>query len=526
MVLDVPDEPARGRKPVLRDEVAAVVAKQQYLRERLSQNDTRIACVDVPALPLQLVVKARPAWRDDPVVVVEDDRPLAKILWLNSHARRAGICRGMTFSQSQTLCARLRASALQPHEVDEIVRELFQQLILHSPSVEPVSERPGLFWLDPNGLRHLYKDYKQWALAVHRALADQGVVAKVVVGFSRALVFAIARTIQGILVLSDSRQEERLAYPVRIDRLDLPPLLCAELSVLGIDTLGDFLRLKSHDVKVRYGVEAARFHDLASGKVWTPLMPLKESAPLKIAREIEPPENDHTRLLFVIKSMLQEITGVLVERCEAMTGLVLLFDLDHAPAHREEIETAAPTLDVVLIVDLIRLRLSAITWAAPVQGIDVELKSTRVHPEQLSLLQTKKKRDLDAAARALARVKAAFGPDSVTRARLRKAYLPEASFAWEPISRVDEPNPPSLSCDMPLVRRFCVERELLATGAEVGLGRLGKVARQFGPFRVAGGWWRRRVERDYYFIETEQGQILWVYYDRPRRRWLLHGSVE
>jgi hypothetical protein len=38
MVLAVPDEPARGRKPVLRDEVAAVVAKQQYPRERLRKS--------------------------------------------------------------------------------------------------------------------------------------------------------------------------------------------------------------------------------------------------------------------------------------------------------------------------------------------------------------------------------------------------------------------------------------------------------------------------------------------------------
>jgi hypothetical protein len=46
MVLAVPDEPARGhwgdsnriapgKAPVLRDEVAAVVAKQQYPRERI-----------------------------------------------------------------------------------------------------------------------------------------------------------------------------------------------------------------------------------------------------------------------------------------------------------------------------------------------------------------------------------------------------------------------------------------------------------------------------------------------------------
>jgi hypothetical protein len=50
MVLAVPDEPARGRwgdsnriapgtAPVLRDEVAVVVAKQQYPRERLRQID-------------------------------------------------------------------------------------------------------------------------------------------------------------------------------------------------------------------------------------------------------------------------------------------------------------------------------------------------------------------------------------------------------------------------------------------------------------------------------------------------------
>ncbi|MBN1652191.1 MAG: hypothetical protein JXA30_00280 [Deltaproteobacteria bacterium] len=39
MVLAVPDEPARGRKPVLRDELAVVVAKQQYPPERL-----RISC--------------------------------------------------------------------------------------------------------------------------------------------------------------------------------------------------------------------------------------------------------------------------------------------------------------------------------------------------------------------------------------------------------------------------------------------------------------------------------------------------
>ena len=32
--------------------------------------------------------------------------------------------------------------------------------------------------------------------------------------------------------------------------------------------------------------------------------------------------------------------------------------------------------------------------------------------------------------------------------------------------------------------------------------------------------------RDYYFVETRRGEVLWVYYDRRRRGWFLHGRVE
>ncbi|MBN1653954.1 MAG: hypothetical protein JXA30_09275 [Deltaproteobacteria bacterium] len=39
MVLAVPDETARGRKPVFRDESAAVVAKQQYPPVQLHEFD-------------------------------------------------------------------------------------------------------------------------------------------------------------------------------------------------------------------------------------------------------------------------------------------------------------------------------------------------------------------------------------------------------------------------------------------------------------------------------------------------------
>jgi protein ImuB len=47
---------------------------------------------------------------------------------------------------------------------------------------------------------------------------------------------------------------------------------------------------------------------------------------------------------------------------------------------------------------------------------------------------------------------------------------------------------------------------------------------------VSGGWWGTRtaaaIERDYYWAETRRGDLLWVFYDRPRRRWFLQGRAD
>jgi protein ImuB len=34
------------------------------------------------------------------------------------------------------------------------------------------------------------------------------------------------------------------------------------------------------------------------------------------------------------------------------------------------------------------------------------------------------------------------------------------------------------------------------------------------------------VHREYHFVESRDGALLWIYYDRHRRRWFLHGMVE
>ena len=44
----------------------------------------RVACIDLPALPLQLLLRRRPDWRRLPAAVVAEDNPQAPLLWVNS----------------------------------------------------------------------------------------------------------------------------------------------------------------------------------------------------------------------------------------------------------------------------------------------------------------------------------------------------------------------------------------------------------------------------------------------------------
>jgi protein ImuB len=47
-----------------------------------------------------------------------------------------------------------------------------------------------------------------------------------------------------------------------------------------------------------------------------------------------------------------------------------------------------------------------------------------------------------------------------------------------------------------------------------------------GPYIFSGGWWNREIHREYYFAETRRGDLLWLYFDRVRRRWFLQGAIE
>jgi protein ImuB len=152
-----------------------------------------VACLDLPALPLQLVWRKEPELGQHAVVVIDEDRPQGSVLWACERARAAGVLPGQRYAHALSLHRAVRARVVPPEQIEEAIVELRGALHALSPRVEP--GEPGVFWLDGEGLDRIFPDAQglkgqAWGMAIQRAIAALKLRGAVVVGFSRFATYA------------------------------------------------------------------------------------------------------------------------------------------------------------------------------------------------------------------------------------------------------------------------------------------------------------------------------------------------
>ena len=492
-------------------------------------------------------MRRHPGWAGQPAAVVDRDRPQGVVEWVNEAARRAGVLPGMSYAAGLSLAGGLRAAEMPPGDVEAGVAAIAGLLRRFTPGIEPSVAQPGVFWLDASGLQPLFASLVDWARGVRGHLQDIGFRGRVVVGFTRFGTYALARAgaaeaarrgpAHWVTVLEDAAAERRAARRVPLRRLDVDPALRDALDKLGVRTVGAFLRLPAAGVRRRFGREAHRLHREAAGDLVVPFQPAPAVEPLARHLDLDAPETDVQRLLFRVKQALDPLLEVMAARQAALAGLELRLRLD-APAAApraervERIRPAAPTLDVRQVLNLVHLRVEGLTLSAGVIEIDLTVSPARATREQLRLFQEESRRDLRAADRAVARIRAEFGDGAVVRAALADGHLPEAAFAWQPLDRVVRPIPAPVGV-RPLVRRFFAAPRRVSSPRQRELdGRVspgaggGQADGMCGPYVVSGGWWRTPIHREYYFAGAGGRAWSWIYYDRRRRAWFLQGAVE
>jgi len=492
----------------------------------------RMACVNVRALPLQLLLARNPGWAAGPAVVVDRDQPLGLVLWANRLARTGRIVPGMRYAAALALTSALRGGVVPETEVVAAQTALLLRLWCFSPRIEPSPREPGIFWLDATGLRHLYPSLDGWAANIEADLRSAGFRALVAVGFSRFGAYAAAKAAVRTLVFHAPDEEHDHLARVSIERLGIDPALRDTLLELGVATLGEFAALPPDSIRQRLGAEADELHRLARGSGWMPLAPSPPLEPIEHAESFDSPEGDLDRLLGRIAHLLDLVLADLSARHEALAALRLHLRLDDHRQWHEDLSPAAPTREARQILQLLRLRLETRPLSAGVDTIKLCASGIREAQRQLDLFHEAPQGTLDSAQRAFANLRAKFGNHTVMAAQLHEGHLPEAQYAWEPLGRLASPRPAALAT-RPLARRIHTPPiELPSRDRHEPDGWLiagvseGPVEEVIGPQLVSGGWWTREISRAYYYVRTRSGRWLWIYHDTARRRWFLQGEVQ
>jgi protein ImuB len=368
------------------------------------------------------------------------------------------------------------------------------------------------------------------------------------------------------------------------------------LAKLGVYHVGALMALPETGLRKHFGAEIERLVQAAKGTREVPLQNTAEETPLVETVRLDEAESDCERLLFIVKRALQPLLLKLAKAGEALARLELHLQLEKRAREstsevlRETIAPHEPMLEIAPLMELVRLKLMALL--APCEGksvgavLSLALRAipAPANQAQLVLFAETPKRDLRAAERAFARLRAEFGPNAVVCAAEREGHLPEARFAWQPLSQVTTPapkkagfpasvsavlasqsprlvlvssaeqsvqshvsqtpkltlvteansaasKPPPVEVTEYTVRRFFPQAIALGSRKDPNDGwliaglELGAVTKLLGPYIQSGNWWRTEVQRDYYFAEVKRGDQLWVYFDHNTRSFFLAGTL-
>jgi len=423
----------------------------------------RVACVRLPALDLQWTLKTHPEWQNLPVATVSIDTPHAPLCALNRVARRAHLHSGMRQSAAKQLLPDLRTAVVSQGMLNQIVSDVADVLHDFTPSVEYDESRPGVYVLDAEGLYSLYLTLEKWGLCLQKALLKQGLRSAITIGFTAHGTLALSYRKLGVRVLSTPQEEMSAARAMALAKLAWPQTIAETCKNLRVDTLGMWLQLPRAEVQARLGAEAKVLHETFSGDRPLALKRWMRPEPMRVRLEVDPPDDESTRLLFGIKGALDSLLYLLRCRHQALGRLYLRFELERAANQEETIDPASPTQDAAAMLELVRLRMMRLTFSSAVVAIELEAEPSRGEAYQPWLLGNPVRYDAQAASRTLAQLRAAFGEIAVRRAVLADAHLPEAKFRWEPMAEIKAPCPQNLQSAFPLMRRLSVPTPLATT---------------------------------------------------------------
>ena len=526
----------------------------------------RVACLHIPDLPLAATLQGDPELRGKPLAIIET-RPRGRT---QSPLIVAGWMRGMTVTQAKAVEPDLRVCTLSLEGIRSAEQALLDVACSVTPRVEQARE--GVTFLDLDGTEVLFPTERGLLTALEARLADVGLEqARLGIGPTRTVAELAARHRGGGRIV---KRKEVAAFlnPLPLDLLDPPDLEVDRLWRWGVRTLGELAQLPRGPLGARLGEEGIKLLRRACGEDLQPFRPMSVVLRFEEGAESEYGIDNLDALGFLLRGVLDRLTRRLRVRGLAVLKLRLELMLEGGQTHARDMELAAPTLEVPVLVSLARLVLERDPPPEPVERARVIATPGDLEAIQLDFFLPPLPAPAELAL-TVARLEALCGQGQIGAPGVRDTHqLDAARVESFMLDRKASARGASILCDAAppgcatlAFRSLRPPRPVLVRGEErpeqvrpfegtaslasaanaaraakaLGLSEGGwpaaargpgptrHVLQCAGPWRLFGEWWgESRFARDYYDVELSDGGVYRLYRNMEDESWFIDGIYD
>ena len=464
-------------------------------------------CIALPHLALDGVL--RRCADDMPLVLVDGPANARCVVAANASAQAAGLHVGQRLTAAQALLAQFEAIPYDRAEADRWQRFLASVAYRYSSQVALL---PHAIVLEISRSRSLLGEWTQIERNLRRDLTELGFRHRIAAAPTPHAAHVLAGVSDGQAVLTQETMQRALDA-VPLQQSHLPEQAVDALPRMGIRRLGQLLRMPRDGLQRRFGAELLHTIDRLLGNAPAGLdlyvPPDAVDWRIELSHEVE----NIAALVFPLKRMTSDLAAYLSGRDGGVQRFALKLEHRDGKATDVTIGMLAPERDAQVLLEAARGRLEQVQLPAPVLSL-------RLIADDLPGF-VPAGRDLfdERPANALPyeqlreRLRARLGDAAVYRLGTTIDPRPEHSQRMAAADeRFLEPRPrPTWLLDKPISLRGALR--ILA-----------------GPERMETGWWDDgETQRDYYIVETAQGQRAWAYCipgeyaPGEHLGWMLHG---
>ncbi|TDK21511.1 DNA polymerase Y family protein [Luteimonas aestuarii] len=450
----------------------------------------RWACVLLPHLALDAVLRRQP----DPSIALALVTGPAQRRVLHAaspSARRLGLRRGMLLSAAQVLTRDFETCEYDP--IDETAARQLLATWAYGFSSQVSLDFPHTLVLEIAASRALFGDWPAIERRLRTELTGLGFRHRLAAAPNPFAARALANLHDGIGI--DASRLERALGQIPVERSGLPGEVTAALARSGLRSLQPVFALPRESLARRFPPDVLRHLDAMRGLQVPPLTlfqpPDRFESRIGFDHEIESSQ----ALLFPLRRMTADLAAFLCSRDGGVQRFIVHFEHERHADSELVVGLLAPERDASVLFDLVRSRLDHVRLPAAVRGLRLHADHPPTFvPAARDLFDTRPQQAIPWE-QLRERLRARLGDNAVRPLSLRAEHRPEQAthHAAQAVLPARFPERPAWLLPQPMPLR-------------------GQVRIVSGPERIESGWWDNGdVRRDYYVVETREGQRAWAF---------------